>query len=89
VTPAEALAVIPRLPDLYDEPFCRPVPDPTFLVCELARRSVTVALTGDGGDELFGRVLSEIPLVPGGSGERTELDFPAWPDRCDASPECQ
>ena len=73
VSAQEARDVIPLLPDLYSEPFADSSQIPTYLVSRIARRHVTVALSGDGGDELFGgytrhmwlpRIWARIGVVP-------------------------
>lgn len=73
VTGEDALGVVPRLADIFDEPHADVSQIPAFLVCALARHKVTVALSGDGGDEVFGgynrytygeRLLNRLARVP-------------------------
>jgi len=73
LTGDDARSLVPRLPYIFDEPLADPSELPTLLVSQLARRDVTVALSGDGGDELFGgynryvygtRVLPRVDRIP-------------------------
>jgi asparagine synthase (glutamine-hydrolysing) len=91
-TPREALEVVPLLPTMYDEPFADSSQLPTFLVARLARQHVTVSMSGDGGDELFGgynrhtwggplwRKLQPVPLALRklGSASLMSLSPDAW-----------
>lgn len=54
VSPSDTLAIIPKLPEIYSEPFADSSQVPTFLVSEMTQQYVTVALSGDAGDEIFG-----------------------------------
>lgn len=92
VTSNDALNVIPNLPAIYDEPFADSSQIPTFLVAQMARQQVTVALSGDAGDELFcgysryfmaNRIWNKLSYLPLGvrramAGSITTLSPASW-----------
>ena len=89
VTANEALAVVPELPAIYDEPFADASQIPTLLLSRMARGHITVALSGDGGDELFcgydryrraDRVWRALSLAPASARRTAQRILEAAPD---------
>ncbi len=89
LTPKETLAVIPKLPLIYDEPFADSSQIPTALVCAMARQHVTVALSGDGGDEGFAGytryaqardICGRMPRVPAWLSRAMSRSIPCIPE---------
>jgi asparagine synthase (glutamine-hydrolysing) len=98
VTPRETVNVIPLIPRIYDEPFADSSQIATYLVSKLARTDVTVSLSGDAGDELFGgydrypmsrdrwRRVARVPAALRRLAGATVLGAPAWGLELMASP---
>lgn len=91
--PRDAISVVPRLPEIWDEPFADSSQIPTFLVSKLAREQVKVVLSGDGGDELFhgygryelaSRLWTIRAIIPRGARPAIgRLLSVIWPERLD------
>lgn len=90
VTAADALSVVPQLADMYDEPFADSSQIPTYVISRMTRAHVTVALSGDGGDELFAgynryiladRQLATLTSLPAGLRRLAAAGMRAAPDR--------
>lgn len=101
ISPEDALDTIPRLPEIYDEPFADISAIPTFLVSRFARNDVTVALSGDGGDEMLGgynrhvmgpKIMNRMRLVPRPlrkilAGAIEKIPTQKWDDIADGRPQ--
>ena len=89
VRPADAMAAIPQIPEYYDEPFADASQVPTYLLCKLTREHVTVALSGDGGDELLAgysryslanEIVASVRRIPGALRPLTATALEKSPD---------
>ena len=93
VTAADALSIVPELAEMYDEPFADSSQIPTYCISRMTRAHVTVALSGDGGDELFagynryilaGQHLARLARLPIGLRRSAAAALQAVPDRATA-----